>query len=66
MARALLSKPRLILIEEITAKLDQTSQTQLNKAINNIIAHARGNELTVVIATDSLVRVEQSDRVVYV
>jgi len=66
MARALLSKPRLILIEEITVKLDQTSQIQLNKAINNIIAHARENELTVVIATDSLVRVEQSDRVVYV
>ena len=52
MARALLSKPRLILIEELSARLDFKSQAQLNRAINNIIAHARASQnITVVIST---------------
>ena len=52
-ARVLLAKPRMILIEELTARLDMNSRLKVDQAINNLLHKAESESLTVVISTDS-------------
>ena len=43
----------MILIEELTARLDMNSRLKVDQAINNLLHKAESESLTVVISTDS-------------
>jgi len=64
--RAIVADPKVILIDQSDAALDFKSQAQVNKAIDNLLAHARAKNITVVMATNNLRRVEKADRVLYI
>lgn len=57
-ARAYLMKPRMMLVEELTARLDMHSRAKVDQAIDNIVKMASEEKVTVVISTDSYRRVE--------
>lgn len=65
-ARAIVSNPKLILIDHNIADLDFKSQAEVDIAINNVLAYAKKKGITVVMATNKLQRVEQADRVIYI
>ena len=61
LARALISDPRLILLDDITEGLDPTGLCQVQTAINNILKLVNENQdMTVVVVTQSVNTIEQT------
>jgi ABC-type multidrug transport system fused ATPase/permease subunit len=60
-ARALLSKPRLLVLDEATSSLDLASEAEISQSISNI----RG-EVTVIVIAHRLSTVKDADQIVYI
>jgi ABC-type multidrug transport system fused ATPase/permease subunit len=60
-ARALLTKPRLLVLDEATSSLDSVSESEITESINKI----RG-EVTVIVIAHRLSTVKDADRVIYI
>lgn len=59
-ARALLTKPRLLVLDEATSSLDSVSEAEITESINKI----RG-EVTVIVIAHRLSTVKDADQVIY-
>ena len=60
-ARALLTKPRLLVLDEATSSLDSESESEISKSINNI-----RDEVTVIVIAHRLSTVKDADQVIYI
>jgi ABC-type multidrug transport system fused ATPase/permease subunit len=61
MARALISKPRLLILDEATSSLDGATEVNISEAIQGL----RGS-ITVVIAAHRLSTIRNADLIIYI